>query len=416
MRLSIVTAFPDLIRQYLGCSVLGRGVASGKLDVKVVDLRDHAQGDYRQVDDYSFGGGGMVLLAEPLARAVESLSSEGRPFVVYPSPQGVPLHQELVEDLSRMDHLVLVCGHYEGVDERFVRRFVDLEISLGDFVLTGGELPAMALVDALSRLVPGVVGRAEAVENDSFYRGFLDHPHFTRPAVWREDPVPEVLAGGDHGAIETWRRREGVRRTLTRRPDVLARAGLRPYLEHGVYVLLLHHPLRDLRGDRGVAAVHPEELRDLARTCRTYGVRRLLVAHPQGEQRDRIRSFQLPGTEGRPDGDPSAEAWRLVKTFPSLHRALGWVRGKEKEEPLLVGTTARPEPGARHWLGLKRRLLEAGRPVVLLFGAGAGLHPEVLGDCDEVMLPIRGGSPDGYNHLSGTGAAAVTLDRFLGWR
>ena len=197
MRLSIVTAFPDLIRQYLGCSVLGRGVASGKLDVKVVDLRDHAQGDYRQVDDYSFGGGGMVLLAEPLARAVESLSSEGRPFVVYPSPQGVPLHQELVEDLSRMDHLVLVCGHYEGVDERFVRRFVDLEISLGDFVLTGGELPAMALVDALSRLVPGVVGRAEAVENDSFYRGFLDHPHFTRPAVWREDPVPDVLAGGD---------------------------------------------------------------------------------------------------------------------------------------------------------------------------------------------------------------------------
>ena len=184
----------------------------------------------------------------------------------------------------------------------------------------------MALVDALSRLVPGVVGRAEAVENDSFYRGFLDHPHFTRPAVWREDPVPEVLAGGDHGAIETWRRREGVRRTLTRRPDVLARAGLRPDLEHGVYVLLLHHPLRDLRGDRGVAAVHPEELRDLARTCRTYGVRRLLVAHPQGEQRDRIRSLQLPGTEGRPDGDPSAEAWRLgrlpaaewvgVATFP----------------------------------------------------------------------------------------------------
>ena len=230
MRLSIVTAFPDLIRQYLGCSVLGRGVASGKLDVRVVDLRDHSQGDYRQVDDYSFGGGGMVLMAEPLARAVESLSGEGKPFVVYPSPQGVPLHQELVEDLSRVDHVVLVCGHYEGVDERFVRRFVDLEVSLGDFVLTGGELPAMALVDALARLVPGVVGRGEAVVNDSFYRGFLDHPHFTRPAAWRDDVVPEVLAGGDHGAIEEWRRREGDRRTLARRPDVQARAGLLPYL------------------------------------------------------------------------------------------------------------------------------------------------------------------------------------------
>ena len=416
MRLSIVTAFPDLIRQYLGCSVLGRGVASGKLDVRVVDLRDHSQGDYRQVDDYSFGGGGMVLMAEPLARAVESLSGEGKPFVVYPSPQGVPLHQELVEDLSRVDHVVLVCGHYEGVDERFVRRFVDLEVSLGDFVLTGGELPAMALVDALARLVPGVVGRGEAVVNDSFYRGFLDHPHFTRPAAWRDDVVPEVLAGGDHGAIEDWRRREGVRRTLARRPDVLARAGLLPYLKHGIYVLQVHHPVRDERGEATVASVAAGELRNMTRTCRTYGVRRFLVADPLPAQRDLVKRLQVHGAQGDGAAKDRGEALGLLKLFPRISRAAAWVREKEKADPLLVATSARPLQGAQHWLGLKRRFLEEDRPVVLVFGAGGGLHDEALRDCEGMLLPVRGGSPDGYNHLSGVGAVAVVLDRFLGWR
>ena len=181
----IVTAFPDLLKGYLSTSVLGRGIESGKLKVAAVDVRDFAPGSYRQIDDYSFGGGGMVLMAEPLEKALDAIAPKKERYVLYSSPQGVPLHQELIEDLygiSKMKRLVVMCGHYEGVDERFVERNVDLEVSLGDFVLTGGELPALAIVDAVSRLVKGVVGRERAVREDSFYSGMLDHPHYTRPA------------------------------------------------------------------------------------------------------------------------------------------------------------------------------------------------------------------------------------------
>ena len=238
MRLSIVTAFPDLIRQYLGCSVLGRGVASGKLDVRVVDLRDHSQGDYRQVDDYSFGGGGMVLMAEPLARAVESLSGEGKPFVVYPSPQGVPLHQELVEDLSRVDHVVLVCGHYEGVDERVRELFVDEELSIGDYVLTGGELPALCVADAVARLLPGVLAGEESWQEESIASGLLEYPQYTRPPVYHGRTVPEVLLGGHHAQIEDFRRKAALARTRARRPDLLETAALTE--ADGAFLQALH--------------------------------------------------------------------------------------------------------------------------------------------------------------------------------
>ena len=248
MKITVITAFPELMRNYLASSVLGRGIAAGKLEAEVVDIRDFSEGSYRQIDDYCYGSGGMMLMAEPLAKAVESVSGGAKPYVVYPSPQGVRLHQELVEDLARKEHLVIVCGHYEGVDERFTEKYVDMEISLGDFVLTGGEMPAMAIVDAVSRLIPGVVGSESSVEEDSFYSGMLDTPHYTRPAQWRGERVPEVLLNGDAKAIERWRRRQSVERTLDRRPDIAGRAGIIPWLSGGAYVMEVHYPVLDKRG------------------------------------------------------------------------------------------------------------------------------------------------------------------------
>ncbi|MCX7828565.1 MAG: tRNA (guanosine(37)-N1)-methyltransferase TrmD [Thermanaerothrix sp.] len=328
MRITVVTAFPDLIRGYLSFSVIGRAVSSGVLDVQVLDLRDFADGSYRQVDDYSFGGGGMVLMAEPLSRAVESVSAGCEPFVVYPSPQGVHLHQELVEELARKEHLLLVCGHYEGVDERFVGEHVDLEVSLGDFVLTGGELPAMAVLDAVARLVPGVVGRMEAVREDSFYRGFLDHPHYTRPAAWRGIKAPEELLGGDHGVIEEFRRGERVRRTLERRPDLLARTGLNGHLNGGFYVYV------------GEDGCDPFKLLPL---CGAFGGLRLL-AH---------RSLK---------GDLGGEG---VKFFPSFGAALRWITSREKTKPLVLAVS---EDGDFRWLSAKRRVLEYQGPSVMALG------------------------------------------------
>lgn len=418
-RISIVTAFPELVRSYLGASVLGRGIESGKLDVEAVDIRAFAEGEYRQIDDYSFGGGGMVLMAAPLERALEHIAPKAERYVAYPSPQGVPLHQELVEDMRRIvsrKRLVIVCGHYEGVDERFVERNVDLEFSLGDFVLTGGELPALALVDAVSRLVDGVVGKSEAVREDSFFSGMLDHPHYTRPASYDGASVPEVLLGGDHAAIESYRRSEAVERTIARRPELLAKAGIGPYMGGRAYVIQLHHPVLDRDGEKSTTAITGMDLHDIARACRTYGVERYAIVTPLKSQREMIAKIACHWTEGYGSGfNPDrAEAMRAIKTFASLGQALRWIEKREKTPPMTVGTTARPDERATHWTSIKREVLESGRPLALIFGTGHGLHEEALAICDAIMTPISG--PGEYNHLSVRSAVSIVLDRFFGFR
>jgi tRNA (guanine37-N1)-methyltransferase len=420
IRIAVVTAFPDLVRGCVSSSVLGRGVESGKLDVSVVDIRDFASGGYRQIDDYSFGGGGMVLMPGPLEAALNSLAPRGERFVAYPTPQGIPLHQELVEDLcgkARSRLLVIVCGHYEGVDERFVERSVDLEFSLGDFVLTGGELPAVALVDAVSRLVRGVVGKERAVEEDSFFSGMLDHPHYTRPASFDGVDAPDVLLSGDHAAIESFRRAEAARRTISRRPDIIARAGIMRYLRRGAYVIQLHYPVLDRFGRKSATAITGMDLHDIARACRTYGVKKYLVVTPLGPQREMVKKIAGHwltgyGAEFNPD---RREAMKLVKTCASLDKALGWIEEREKAPPYTIATTAKARGDAEHWTGVKRRLLGADSPPAFIFGAGSGLHEDVLSGSSVVMRPITGGK-DGYNHLSVRSAVGIVLDRFFGFR
>jgi tRNA (guanine37-N1)-methyltransferase len=230
--IDVVTIFPAMIDAVLSEGVIGRARVNGVVAVKARDLRDYTSDKHRVVDDMPFGGGpGMVLKPEPLFRAVDGITAErGAPdAVVLMTPQGRPLvHSEVVR-FSRMQRLVVLCGRYEGVDERVTEALVTDEISIGDFVVTGGEIPALLLIDAVVRLVPGVVGDEGSVEGDSFVRGLLDHPHYTRPAVFRGLEVPGVLSSGHHGAIERWRARQRVARTLARRPELIAlleRAGL----------------------------------------------------------------------------------------------------------------------------------------------------------------------------------------------
>lgn len=236
MTIDLVTIFPALMDQPFSVGILGRAISRGTLEVKVHDLRDFTTDRHRVVDDVPYGGGpGMVLKPEPLFRALDGIEAQrGRPLVVVlTSPQGVRFTQAEARRLSRVEHLVLLCGRYEGVDER-VRERVTEEISIGDYVLSGGELPALVIVDAVARLVPGVVGDEQSVVQDSFSRGLLDYPQYTRPAnlVWPGvvDPgrmsVPDVLLSGNHAEIRRWRKREAVTRTLARRPDLLADAEL----------------------------------------------------------------------------------------------------------------------------------------------------------------------------------------------
>lgn len=222
MRIDVVTLFPQMFVGPLSESMLRVARDKGLVEIRVVNLRDYAEGRHRVTDDYPFGGGGgMVLKPEPLFRAVETLRGpEAR--VVLLCPQGATFTQTTAARLAAVPHLILLCGHYEGVDERVRAHLADEELSIGDYVLTGGELPALVVMDAVVRLVPGVLGDAAATTNDSFATGRLDYPQYTRPAEYRGLTVPEALLSGDHARIATWRRREALRRTVERRPDLLA--------------------------------------------------------------------------------------------------------------------------------------------------------------------------------------------------
>ncbi len=229
MKFDIVTIFPRMIDAALAEGVVSRGIDNGALDVKVHDLRDHTTDRHRSVDDMPYGGGpGMVMKPEPLVRAVEEIRrGRGTPdAVILLSPQGTLFTQAEAVRLSGLRHIVLLCGRYEGMDERVGALVGADEVSLGDFVVSGGELPAMIVLDAVSRLVPGVVGDEQSVAEDSFARGLLDYPHYTRPAEFAGLKVPDVLMSGHHAEVRRWRRKTALARTLERRPDLIERATL----------------------------------------------------------------------------------------------------------------------------------------------------------------------------------------------
>jgi tRNA (guanine37-N1)-methyltransferase len=221
VRVDIFTIFPGIFESPLRESLLGRAIDAGILDVRVHDIRDFTTDRHRQVDDEPFGGGpGMVMKPEPIFTAVESLGA-GRGRVILLSPAGRRLDQPFVRELSGEPWIVLVCGRYEGVDERVVEGLPAEEVSIGDYVLSGGEVPALVLLEAVTRLVPGVIGREESHEQDSFgSEGLLDHPHYTRPATFRDLAVPEVLRSGDHAAVDRWRRETAREKTRRNRPDL----------------------------------------------------------------------------------------------------------------------------------------------------------------------------------------------------
>jgi tRNA (guanine37-N1)-methyltransferase len=229
MKIDIVTIFPEMVEAALAPGVIGRARQAGVLDVAVHNLRDFTTDRHRVVDDVPFGGGpGMVLKPEPMFVAVETLAGRrGTPdAVLLMSPAGKLLTQAEARRFASMRHLVVLCGRYEGIDERVREHLATDEVSIGDYVLSGGELPALVVVDVVGRLVPGVVGDEQSVEADSFTRGLLDYPHYTRPAEFRGLKVPDVLTSGHHGEIGAWRRREALRRTAERRPELLVTAEL----------------------------------------------------------------------------------------------------------------------------------------------------------------------------------------------
>lgn len=229
MRIDIMTLFTDMCDSVLNESIIGRARQAGKVEINTVDIRDFSIDKHRHVDDKPYGGGnGMVMLAEPIYRCYNSICEQigKKPHLVYMTPQGKTLTQQRVKELSKLDNIVILCGHYEGVDERVIEELQPEEISIGDYVLTGGELPALILADSISRMLDGVLSNDECFEEESHYNSLLEYPQYTHPAVWNGREVPEVLLSGHHQNVDKWRRKQSIKRTYERRPDMLENAEL----------------------------------------------------------------------------------------------------------------------------------------------------------------------------------------------
>lgn len=228
MKISIITLFPEVIQPVLDSSILGRAQKKGKVSFKLVNLRAFGEGKHQVVDDRPYGGGaGMVLKADVLSRALESTINPKKILkktkfkIILTSASGIPYNQKRANELSKLDALIIICGHYEGVDQRFIDKYVDEEVSIGDYVLTGGEIPAMVIVDSVVRLIPGVLEKEEATINESFSQNLLEGPQYTRPEEFEGSKVPEVLLSGNHKEIEKWRKDEALKKTKKMRPDLL---------------------------------------------------------------------------------------------------------------------------------------------------------------------------------------------------
>ena len=229
IRFDVLTLFPSMFEAVLGDSIIGRARENGIIEMQFTDIRDFTTNKHRKVDDYPYsGGGGMLMQAQPVYDAFMSVIEylRKKPLTIYMSPQGRVFNQQIAADLSKEENIVILCGHYEGVDQRVLDEIVDMELSVGDFVLTGGELPAMSVIDAVSRLIPGVLSEESSYENESHFNGLLEYPQYTRPPVWNGREIPEILISGHHANIEKWKREQSLLNTLRKRPDMLERAEL----------------------------------------------------------------------------------------------------------------------------------------------------------------------------------------------
>lgn len=229
MRIDILTLFPEMCNGVLGESIIGRAREAGKVEINSIDIRNYTKDKHRRVDDKPYGGGmGMVMQAEPIYACFEDLCNQigEKPHLIYMTPQGKTLTQDRVKELAKMNNIAILCGHYEGIDERVIEELQPEEISIGDYVLTGGELPALIVADSVSRMLNGVLSNDECFEEESHYNSLLEYPQYTHPAEWRGREVPAVLLSGHHANVDKWRREQSLRRTMERRPDMLERAEL----------------------------------------------------------------------------------------------------------------------------------------------------------------------------------------------
>ena len=430
-RFHIVTLFPEFFESPLTTALMGRAREAGIVDCSFHDPRQFSTDKHRHVDDRPYGGGpGMVMQGEPLARALRSIERPGR--MLFMAPGGRPLTQDMVRELAREDNLTIVCGRYEGIDARLLQLFPLEPVSVGDIVLNGGESAALSVLEAVSRLMPGFMGKEESGDDESFSHGLLEYPHYTRPENLEGLTVPEVLQSGDHARIANWRRQESVRATLRMRPEMLNEAPLyredvqtladtpRERPGRNLSFCLVHYPVSLGPKKIGASSLTNLDIHDIARISRSYAMGSFYPVTPLGDQlrvlEEILRHWTRgPGGVGNAD---RAQALGLVQPATSLEEAVAHMTAQHGTRPRLVASSAvwpakgkasKPESMPMTPRDV-RRWCDQG-PVMLCLGTAQGLAPEVLEQCEGTLRPVRF---LGYNHLSVRSAAAILADRILG--
>lgn len=422
--ITVITLFPPMFSSPLGHGILKKAQDRGLISVRLVDLRGYATDRHRITDDYPYGGGqGMILKPEPLITAIEDVRRRLKnPRVILLTPQGRTFNNKEAHQLAREKELVLICGRYEGIDER-VKTSVDDELSIGDYTLSGGEIPAMVVIDTVARFIPGVLGNIRSAQEESFNNGLLEYPQYTRPEEFRGLKVPEILLSGDHDRIKHWRREMSLNLTRRKRPDLFRKAPLTPEerqrhaqpLTH-LYLALLHYPVYDKNGCVVTSAITNMDIHDIARSARTYGVRRFYVINP-------VKALQKLAAKivdhwehgyGSSYNETRKEALALVRLKDTLDDAIMELEQECGSRPCLVATTARDIRGVQKtsFATMRQMLQESLGPFLLLLGTGWGLTESFLTQSDYILQAIEGS--DSYNHLSVRSAAAVMLHELLG--
>jgi tRNA (guanine37-N1)-methyltransferase len=424
MQIDIITIFPEYFESPLKIGLLGKALKKGIIKINLYNLRDFTEDKHKVVDDEPFGGGeGMVFKPEPLYKAISHIKNlDPSAWIIYLSPQGEVLNQKIAERLSKKEHLVLICGRYEGIDERIRANFVDEEISIGDYVVFGGEVASLVLIETLARFIPGVVGKKDSVEKESFSTGLLKYPCYTRPRNFIGYEVPEILLSGNHAEIERYRRKLSLEITLKRKPYLFKSVELteedRKFLaellkSQRLYIFLVHYPVFNKKGEKITSAITNFDLHDLSRLARTYGVKGVFIIQPLEDQRklaEELIEYWL-SKKGAQYNPLRKSAIELVKLFETLDSAISEVEKIEGEKPVLLGTDASPKRKYISCGEIRKILWE--KPVVLVLGTAWGLCDEVLDRCDYFLEPIWG-RLDPYNHLSVRSAASIFIDRILG--
>lgn len=435
MHYHIVTLFPEWFKSPLETSLFAKAQQAGIIDVSFINPRDFTLDKHKKVDDRPYGGGpGMLLMAQPIVDAVKSIAHSGT--IIALTPSGEPLTQELAKKLAKETDITLLCGRYEGFDERIFSLLPIKRISVGEAILNGGEVAALALIEATARLQDGYMGKNESGDDESYTHGLLEYPHYTRPESYKELHVPLVLQEGNHAHINAWRHKAALKATLSHRPDMLLHTNLEHPLSYAdrnflkqelgyqlgknIHIALLHYPVLLKSKTVGTSSITNLDLHDISRISCTYGLASFNVITPLEDQKLLLKNLLKHWTigNGAQSNPDRAQAMRLVYPAHSLEDAIENITKISGKKPVLVGTSAQPECDKK---GRETRpatpykyiqKIANSNSILIILGTSHGLAPEVLTLCDYILPPIRWASS--YNHLPVRAACAIILDRLLG--